>query len=102
MSSPEPGAGMRRRDFILLLGSAGASWPLAARAQRGRAWVGFLSINSPESDVRILAAFKEALQRLGYVEGRTIDIDYRGSSGDNASLTGLAQELIQLNPQVIL
>jgi putative ABC transport system substrate-binding protein len=93
---------MRRRDFILLLGGAGAGWPLAARAQRGRARMGFLSINSPENDARFLAAFKEALQRLGYVEGRTIDIDYRGASGDTARLTGLAQELIRLKPQVIL
>jgi putative ABC transport system substrate-binding protein len=93
---------MRRRDFILLLGGAGAGWPRAARAQRGRSRMGFLSINSPENDARFLTAFKEALQRLGYIEGRTIDIDYRGASGDTARLTGLAQELVRLKPQVIL
>ena len=61
-------------------------WPLAARAQRTRARMGILSINSPEQDASGLAAFRETLQRLGYVEGRTIDIDYRASSGDTASL----------------
>ena len=87
---------MRRRDFILLLGSAGSSWPFAARAQRVRNRLGILSINSPEDDAPTLAVFREALQRLGHVEGRTIDIDYRASSGDTQSLTGLAQELIRL------
>jgi putative ABC transport system substrate-binding protein len=93
---------MRRRDFILLLSAAGASWPLAAHAQRGRARVGILSITSPENDARSLAAFREALQRLGHVEGRTLDIDYRASSGDTKVLPELAQELIRLKPQVIL
>lgn len=93
---------MRRREFILLLGAVGASWPLTARAQRGRARLGILSINSPENDARNLAAFKEVLQRLGHIEGRTIDIDYRASSGDTAGLTRLAQELVQLKPQLIL
>jgi putative ABC transport system substrate-binding protein len=93
---------MRRRDFILLLGGAGAGWPLAARAQRGRARVGILSITSPENDARNLAAFREGLQRLGHVEGRTVDIDYRASSGDTTSLPDLAPQLILLKPQVML
>jgi len=93
---------MRRRNFILLLGSVGASWPLAARAQRGRARLGLLSISSPEYDMPNLTAFREGLQRLGYIEGRTIDIDYRSSSGDPAKLTELAQELVGLKPQVML
>jgi putative ABC transport system substrate-binding protein len=93
---------MRRRDFILVLGGAGASWPLAARAQRGRARVGILSISSPKYDELNLAAFREGLQRLGHIEGRNIDFDYRASSGDAASLAGLAQDLIRLKPQVIL
>jgi putative tryptophan/tyrosine transport system substrate-binding protein len=93
---------MRRRDFILLLGAAGASWPLPAHAQRARARMGILSITSPETDERNLAAFRQGLQRLGHIEGRTIDIDYRASSGDTTGLTELAQELIRLKPQVIL
>ena len=93
---------MRRRDFLGAICTAGASWPFAARAQRVRARMGILSINSPENDARNMGAFREALQGLGHVEGRNIDIDYRASSGDTKSLTGMAQELIRLKPQVIL
>jgi putative ABC transport system substrate-binding protein len=64
--------------------------------------MGILSIISPENEARNMAAFREALQRLGHVEGRTIDIDYRASSGDTKTLPELAQELIRLKPQVIL
>ena len=93
---------MRRRDFFLLLGGAGASWPFAALAQRGRARIGILSISSPEYEAAHVAAFREELERLGHIEGRTIDIDYRASSGDTARLTGLAQELIRMKPQAVL
>ena len=55
--------------------------------------MGILSINS-ENDGPNLAAFRTAMQRFGYVEGRTIDIDYRASSGDATSLTRLAEELV--------
>jgi putative ABC transport system substrate-binding protein len=93
---------MRRREFILGLAGASAFYPFAAFGQRVRPRIGMLSINSPESDARFVAAFKEALQGLGHIEGRTIDIDYRASSGDTKSLTVLAQELIRLNPHVML
>ena len=94
---------MRRRDFILLLGGAGASWPLAARAQRGRARMGFLSINSPENDAHLFAAFRgSATASWPY---RRPYHRYRlpfASGGDATKLAGLAQELIRLKPQVIL
>jgi len=93
---------MRRREFILGLAGASAFYPFAAFGQRARSRIGMLSINSPESEARSVAAFKEALQGLGHIEGRTIDIDYRASSGDAKSLAVLAQELIRLGPQVML
>ena len=93
---------MRRRDCILLLGGAAAFYPFPVFGQRARARMGFLSINSPQNDARFFAAFKEALQGLGHIEGRTIDIDYRASSGDTTSLVEFAQELIRLKPQVML
>jgi putative ABC transport system substrate-binding protein len=92
---------MRRRDFIALLGGA-AIWPRAARAASGHARVGYLSISSEDFDAANLAAFRDGLLKLGYVEGRTIDIDYRYSNGDAAGLARLAQELLQLKPDVIL
>ena len=72
---------MKRREFIALVRGA-AAWPLSAQAVGGHPRIGVLDINSAESDSRNIAAFREALQRLGYVEGQTVDIDYRYSDGD--------------------
>jgi putative ABC transport system substrate-binding protein len=93
---------MKRREFFLGLAGASAFCPFAAFGQRARSRIGMLSINSPESEARLVAAFKEALQGLGHIEGRTIDIDYRASSGDTKGLAVLAQELIRLNPHVMV
>jgi len=93
---------MRRREVLGVLASATVAWPLGVRAQNARSRIAILSITSPEGDVRNLTAFRKGLQTLGHIEGRTIDIDYRASSGDTKSLTELAQELIRLKPQVVL
>jgi putative ABC transport system substrate-binding protein len=90
-----------RRKFIVGLGGA-AVWPLTARAAGRRPRIGFLDINSAESDTRHVAAFRDALQRLGYIEGQTVDVDYRYADGDTEKLTALAQELVQLKPDVVL
>lgn len=92
---------MRRRDCILLV-SVAAIYPLPVFGQSTRARIGYLTINTPQNDAHFLAAFKEALQGLGHIEGRTIDIDYRAASGDATSLAELAQELIRLKPQLML
>jgi putative ABC transport system substrate-binding protein len=93
---------MRRRQFIAYLGSAVASWPFAAHGAGSRPRLGYLSISSAEYETHTRgAAFQEGLQHLGYVEGKTIDIDYRFANGNTDSLTALAQELIQLRPNVI-
>jgi putative ABC transport system substrate-binding protein len=67
---------MRRREFISLLGGAAASWPLAARAQQGERMQrvgGLLGLvaNDPEGQAR-LARFQQALQQLGWIEGRNL------------------------------
>jgi putative ABC transport system substrate-binding protein len=93
---------MRRRQFIALLGGGAVVWPLAARAAAGRPRIGVLSISSSDSDAPNVAAFRDGLQRLGYVEGRSIDIDYRASNGDMKALVTLAHELVDLKPQVVL
>jgi putative tryptophan/tyrosine transport system substrate-binding protein len=90
-----------RRQFIAGFGGM-ALWPLPLRAEGGHPRIGFLDINSAESDAPHLAAFREALQRLGYVEGRTVDIEYRYADGDTERLATLAQELFQLKPDVVL
>ncbi len=94
--------GIGRRRFISALGCAGAAWPLAARPAGALPRIGVLDIQSAESDGRNLAAFRADLQRLGYVDGRTVDIVYRYSDGDTDALAGLAQQLVQLRPGVVL
>ena len=76
---------MQRRDFITLLGGA-AAWPLAARAQQGDRVrrVGAL-IGAAKDNPRvqsIVAAFRERLAMLGWVEGGNLRMDYRFAEGD--------------------
>jgi putative ABC transport system substrate-binding protein len=93
---------VKRREFITFLGGTAATWPLAALGAGGRPRIGVLDINSADADARNLAAFRDGLQRLGYIEGGTVDIDYRYSDGDTDRLPALAQELVQLKPDVVL
>ena len=61
---------MRRRDFIALMGGGVAAWPLAARAAGPGPRIGVLDINSREYSERDFTAFRDGLQKLGYVEGK--------------------------------
>ena len=90
----------KRREFITLLGGAAAAWPIAARAQQSYPRIGALSVNSSQSDGKAMARFVDGLRGLGYVQGQTVDIDFRYADGDPARLTSLAQELIALKPDV--
>jgi putative ABC transport system substrate-binding protein len=97
---------MRRRDFIGgVLGSA-AVWPLPALAQQqpGRVrLIGALTgiADDPESKVRY-AAFREKLQRLGWIDGQNVRIDVRFGEGDASRIRKQAAELVALSPDVIL
>jgi putative ABC transport system substrate-binding protein len=94
---------MRRREFITLLGGAGAAWPLAARAQQGGLPViGLLHPGSPEANARYIAGFRKGLAEAGYVEGRTISIEYRWGQGESAQLPELAAELVARGAKVIV
>jgi putative ABC transport system substrate-binding protein len=98
--------GMRRREFITLLGGAAAGWPLAAQAQQAERVrrVGVLMLTSsdePESQTNI-AAFLQGLQEAGWAVGRNLRIDYRWSGNDRTRLNQHATELISLGPDVVL
>lgn len=67
---------IRRRDFITIFGGAASAWPIAARAQQLAPEIGWLSLNSAESQSAILKAFRQGLTEAGYVEGQNIKIDW--------------------------
>ena len=92
---------MRRRDFILLLGSAAAGWPLAARAQQmsKAARIGYLTLRSPMS---IDDAFFQGLRGLGWIEGQTIIVERRFAAGNIDQLKDSAAELVHLKVDLIV
>ena len=96
---------LRRREFIAALGGA-AAWPLAARAQQGERVrrIGVLITldeNDPLARPRV-SAFVQALADLGWTEGRNVRMDLRWGSGDINHIRVLAQELVGLQPDIIL
>lgn len=95
---------MKRREFILALGGAVATWPLTARAQQKLRRVGVLfvlSASDPENQAR-LAIFVQGLQDLGWTEGHNIQFDVRYGDDNPQSIRLLAQELVRSAPDVIL
>ena len=92
---------MRRRTFITGLGSA-AAWPAMARAQQGdRVRLIGRDENDPEGKTYV-SAFTQALADLGWTEGRNVRLDLRGGGGDANRIRALAQELVGLQPDIIL
>jgi len=97
---------IRRREFIAGLCGAAAAWPLAARAQQPTQMrrIGGLNggdENDPVMKTR-LSAFMQALAELGWTDGRNVRIDFRWGRGDNNRIRALAQELVGLQPDIIL
>ena len=97
---------MKRREVIKLIGGAAASWPLAVRAQqndeiRRVGVVVNVAPDDPEAQTSI-AAFKQAMQQLGWSEGRNLQIDFRGAAGDPERMQAFAKEIVALRPHVIL
>src|SRR5262245_13909196 len=92
-----------RRDFITLLGGAAAAWPLAAHAQQAKLpTIGFLGLNTSSSQSQWTAAFVQRLRELGWIEGRTIAIEYRWAEGRSDRYPPFAAEFVRLKVDVIV
>ena len=94
---------MKRREFITLLGGA-AAWPVAARAQQAGKLptIGFLVAGTPTSHGQWVAAFVQRLRELGWIEGRTITIEYRWAEGRSERFAEIAAELVRRKVDVIV
>jgi putative tryptophan/tyrosine transport system substrate-binding protein len=93
---------MRRRDFIALLGSATAAWPLSARAQQPTMpVVGYLSAGTSSGDARPVAAFVKGLGETGYQDGKTVQIEYRWAENQYDRLSSIAADLVRQKVAVI-
>jgi putative ABC transport system substrate-binding protein len=94
---------MKRREFITLLGSAAAAWPLAARAQQagGTAKIGLLWPGDAPPVSPRMESFRQGLRALGFVDGQNIAIELRYAQRGTQQLPELAAELIRLKVDVI-
>ena len=94
----------KRRQFITLLGGAAVAWPLAARAQQpGKLpTIGYWGSGTPATQSAWVAAFVQRLRELGWIEGRTVAIEYRWAEGRDERFAKIAAELVRLKVDVIV
>ena len=95
---------MKRREFITLLGGAAAAWPLAARAQQAAKLptVGFLGQSTRSAGSEWVAAFVQRLRELGWIESRTVAIEYRWAEGRDERFAEIAAEFVRLKVDIIV
>jgi len=97
---------MRRREFIVLGGSAAVGWPLVASAQqpnRVRRLGVLMAVAESDAAVRAgVSVFEQSLQELGWKDGNNIRIDYRWGNADEARIGALAKELVELQPDALV
>jgi putative tryptophan/tyrosine transport system substrate-binding protein len=104
--SVSPGADMRRRDFLGVMGGAAVAWPFAARAQQPERMkrIGVL-MNSRSDNLDSqtnLAAFLQVLQQSGWTDGQNVRIETRWGGGETDTIGKRARELVALTPDIIL
>src|SRR6266478_8299242 len=97
---------MKRREFITLFGGAAAAWPLAVRAQQPERMRRIGVLNNPAADDPAgqlrATAFRQGLEKLGWVVGRNVQIDFQWGLGDADWIRSAAAQLLRLAPDVIL
>jgi putative tryptophan/tyrosine transport system substrate-binding protein len=97
---------MQRREFITLLGSAAAAWPLGARAEQagGMRRIGVIESASTDNSDAVArhTAFLQGLQQLGWTDGRNVHIDTRWAGGNAADISKSVAALVALAPDVIM
>jgi putative ABC transport system substrate-binding protein len=94
---------MDRRQLLVVLGTGALAAPFAVRAQQQRVYrVGFLGNSTAALEANLVGPFREGLRDLGYVEGRSIVIEYRWAEGKYERFPELIAELVALNVDVIV
>ncbi len=95
---------IRRREFITLLGGTAATWPLAARAQQSAKLptIGFLGGTTASTMRQWTDAFVQRLRELGWVDGRTVAIEFRWAEGRSERYTEIAAEFVHLKVHIIV
>src|SRR6516164_8688418 len=95
---------LKRREVITLLGGVAAAWPLAARAQQpGKLrTIGFSGQSTRSAESELVAAFTQRLRELGWIEGRTVTIEYRWAEGRTERFVPIATEFVRLKVDVIV
>src|SRR5262245_8856908 len=107
MNDPQPEGHMashiRRRKFLASLGSSAVAWPLAVRAQQATklSTIGYLGLGTLASESQRMAAFVQRLRELGWIEGRTVAIDYHWADGRRELMAEIAAEFVRLKVDVI-
>jgi putative tryptophan/tyrosine transport system substrate-binding protein len=94
---------VKRREFITLIGGAAAIWPIAARAQQVKLpTIGFLGASTRSNWTQWTASFLQRMSELGWIEGRTVAIEYRWAEGRTERYTEITTEFVRLKVDVIV